>query len=88
MQVADMFWILRPMAYTPTPIKDANGVLIAVQQATATGPGIGGAYLDVLLIVGMLAILAGFIIRKVTSGPLVAVNDPRIHEAIDHKNYV
>jgi hypothetical protein len=41
-----------------------------------------------LLIIGMLAILAGFIIRKVTSGPLVAVNDPRIHEAIDHKNYV
>lgn len=88
MQVADMFWILRPMAYTPTPIKDANGVLIAVQQATATGPGINGAYLDVLLITGMLAILAGFIIRKVTSGPLVAVNDPRIHEAIEHKNYV
>jgi hypothetical protein len=88
MQVADMFWILRPMAYPPTPLADANGVLIAVQQTTPIGPGWGGAYLDALLIIGMLAILAGFIIRKVTSGPLVAVNDPRIHEAIDHKNYV
>jgi hypothetical protein len=88
MQVADMFWILRPMAYTPTPLKDANGVLIAVQEATSVGPGLAGGYLDALLIFGMLAIFAGYLIRKVASGPLVAVNDPRIHEAVGHKNYV
>lgn len=49
----------------------------------------GLAYLiDALGIVGFFLIFVGFIIRKVVSGPLVAVNDPWMRESLSHKNYM
>jgi hypothetical protein len=38
--------------------------------------------------VGVFAIFAAFVMQKVASGPLVAVNDPYIHEGLEHRNYV
>lgn len=52
------------------------------------GPGLSGAYLDVLGIGGVLLVFFGLVMNKVVSGPLVGVNDPYMAEALDHKNYV
>jgi hypothetical protein len=38
--------------------------------------------------VGVLALFAGLLVRRIASGPLVAVNDPRMTESLRHKNYV
>jgi hypothetical protein len=52
------------------------------------GPGAAALVVDILGIVGALAIFAGYLIRKIPQGNLVALNDPRMDEALGHKNYV
>ena len=71
-EVADLYWIVRPMVYA---------------KAEQT-PGAIGVAVDVLAIAGVLAIFAGYLVLKVPAGPLVAVNDLRMEEALGHKNYV
>ncbi|MFO0832046.1 MAG: hypothetical protein U0637_09400 [Phycisphaerales bacterium] len=71
--VADIFWIVRPMTY-------AGG-----GQAD---PMMSGIWLDLLGIVGVLLVFAGFLVKKVSGGVLVAVNDPFIQEGLEHRNYV
>ena len=44
--------------------------------------------LDVLGTLAPICIFLGFCVRKVCSAPLVPINDPRMHEALSHKNYV
>jgi hypothetical protein len=69
----DIFWIVRPTAYA----------------GNTTDPmGLGGLWIDVAALVGVLGVFGFLVMRKVTSGPLVAVNDPWINEAMEHKNYV
>ncbi len=74
MHVLDMVWIIRPMVY--------------VQDWAVRDPGPTGWWLDVAAIVGVFALFAGVLIRKITSGPLVAANDPYLDEGLKHKNYV
>ncbi|TVQ63443.1 MAG: hypothetical protein EA378_01835 [Phycisphaerales bacterium] len=74
MHVLDMFWIIRPMVY--------------VQDWASLNPGPTGWWVDVAAIVGVFALFAGVLIRKIASGPLVAANDPYLHESLKHKNYV
>lgn len=51
--------------------------------------GIGfNVILDVLGVLAPVCIFLGFAVRKICSAPLVPVNDPRLHEALTHKNYV
>ena len=51
-------------------------------------PMLAGLWLDLLGIGGVLLVFAGFMVRQVVSGPLVAVNDPYLREGLAHKNYV
>lgn len=71
---ADIFWIVRPMVRTG-PDLDAPVPTM-------------GYLVDALAIVGVLLVFAGFVTRRVGSSPLVAVNDPYIHEGLSHRNYV
>ncbi len=71
--VIDLLWIVRPAVYT---------------ELNANDPGWSKAYLDVAGVLGPAALFAGLFIKQVASGPLVAANDPFMHEALEHKNYV
>lgn len=43
---------------------------------------------DVLGTLAPICIFLGFVVRKVCSAPLVPLKDPRMNEALEHKNYV
>jgi hypothetical protein len=48
----------------------------------------GMIWLDAAGVVGVFCLFAGLLMRKVASGPLVPLHDPRIAEALHHRNYV
>lgn len=73
MEIADIYWIVRPFVYDVDPSDKIH---------------LGRIWLDIVGITGPIAIFAGLVIRKVASGPLVPTHDPRLSEAIHHKNYV
>lgn len=73
--LADLFWIVRPMVY-------------AGAHNSGELPGKGAFLVDGLCIAGVVLVFAGYMARRVASTPLVAVNDPWMHEALEHKNYV
>jgi hypothetical protein len=74
MHVLDVFWVIRPMVYASVPADQIpSGITI---------------WLDLVAITGVLVIFAGLLIRKVASGVLIPLNDPRQDEALTHKNYV
>ncbi|MBL8763114.1 MAG: hypothetical protein JNM07_02455 [Phycisphaerae bacterium] len=50
--------------------------------------GLEHVWLDVLGWLGPVLVLLGFFARRVASNPLVPLKDPRLHEAMAHKNYV
>ncbi|MEL7473975.1 MAG: hypothetical protein AAGK04_11720 [Planctomycetota bacterium] len=65
--------------------------LAYVVRPLATQGSEGGAmtlWLDFAGAAAVLFIFAGVVIMRVGSSPLVAVNDPRMGEALAHKNYV
>lgn len=72
MQIADIYWIIRPQLYALAEDKVRMDLL----------------WLDIAAIVGVLGIFFGLVARKVGSGVLVPLRDPRMHEALHHKNYV
>jgi len=75
MHVLDIYFMARPVVYGG-PLNTetpSHAAVIAV---------------DLLVIVGVVAVFFGLLIRKVASGPLVAVNDPYMSESLEHKNYV
>ncbi|MBM4109517.1 MAG: hypothetical protein FJ255_12040 [Phycisphaerae bacterium] len=72
--VIDMVFLIRPMVYAGVP--------------AAQNPGLGALWIDIAGAVGMLALFGGLLARRIGSGPLVGVNDPRMTEALEHKNYV
>lgn len=45
-------------------------------------------WLEIVGIAGPILVLAGMFIRQLSKNPLVAVHDPRLSEALEHKNYV
>ncbi len=69
----DIAWMIRPVAYLRTELPE---------------PGFAGAWLELLMISGVLMVFIGWLVGRITSTRLVAVNDPYMHEAIVHKNYV
>jgi hypothetical protein len=71
LQVLDMTWIIRPMAYV--------GV---------TPPGPVSWWIDVVAVVGVGALFAGFLIRALATSALVPIRDPRLGRCLEHKNYV
>lgn len=76
MQVADLYWVVRPMVF----LRGMPGVEDPVQ--------IGRLWLDLAPIVGVTAIFGGLLVRKIYSGVLIPVHDPRLPEALHHRNYV
>ncbi|MCA9282019.1 MAG: hypothetical protein H6812_11540 [Phycisphaeraceae bacterium] len=48
----------------------------------------GMHWIDVVGVAGPVLLFVGLLIRKVASGPLVPLRDPRMYEALEHKNYV
>jgi len=74
MIAADLIWNVRPMVYAGVPVADQ--------------PGPVAWWLDVVGLVGPVALFAGLLVRRVAGGPLVAIKDPRMHEALSHKNDV
>jgi hypothetical protein len=70
----DLVWNIRPMVYAGA--------------ASAANPGPVGWWLDAVGFVGPMAIFAGLLVRRVAAGPRVAIKDPRLVEALAHKNYV
>lgn len=45
-------------------------------------------WLDVVGMAGPICLFLGFVMWRVRSGPLVPLKDPRLHESLEHKNYV
>jgi len=71
--VVDIFFIVRPMVY---PGREGDAI------------GLPGLWIDVAGILGAFAVWAAFLVRRVCAGVLVPTQDPRIAEAIHHRNYV
>ena len=44
--------------------------------------------MDLVAVGGVLALYLGVLVRRIGSGPLIAVRDPRLDEGLAHKNYV
>ncbi len=74
MIILDMVWVIRPMVY--------------LGDLAEVNPGVAGWWVDIAGIVAVLAIWAGFLIRRIAAHPLVPIKDPRLDEALHHKNYV
>ncbi|GJQ29950.1 MAG: membrane protein [Phycisphaerae bacterium] len=73
MHFADIYFVLRPM----------------VDAGTGLPPHImGHLWVDLAAIVGLFAVLVGFLIVKIPGLSLVAHNDPWIDESLEHRNYV
>ena len=77
MHCLDMFWVIRPGVYALVPVK---GEII---------PGkLGFSWVDITGLIGPVCLFLGFLAWKVGSNPLIPLRDPRLPEALHHKNYV
>ena len=74
MHLLDVYWILRPAVYT--------GPLLEGHESAA------GYVVDVVAIGGAIALFIGLVMKRIATGPLVATSDPRLSEAMHHRNYV
>lgn len=92
MHVADMFWVIRPIVYMlEQPAGGAHAAVegLAALQQVALLPGkVGFEWVDITGVLAPICIFGAFYIRKLASAPIVAVNDPFLHEATRHKNVV
>lgn len=72
MQVLDMVYIIRPMAYVDRP-EAASFVSV---------------WLDVVAVVGVLGVFGYCLVGRLVDHPLVPLKDPRLAKALRHANYV
>lgn len=70
---ADMIYIIRPAVYAANP---------------EASPGPAAWWVDVAGIAGAIGIFGFFLVQRIASVPLVPLQDPRLPEALEHKNYV
>lgn len=77
LHAADIYWIIRPAVHFVQP-----------GQVPEAGPVLAGLWLDLAGILGVVLVYAGILIRVIASAPLVPLHDPRIGEALRHRNYV
>lgn len=70
----DMVFIIRPMVY--------------VGDLAGQAPGPSSWWVDFVAVAGVLALYLGVLVRRIGSGPLIAVRDPRLDEGLAHKNFV
>ncbi len=75
MHCVDMFFCIRPIVY------------LTYLDGQAVGK-VGLNWVDATGILGPILLFVGLLIRKIGGGPLLPLKDPRLPEAIAHKNYV
>jgi hypothetical protein len=74
MHFTDMFFIVRPMVTTRP---NAGGL-----------SPLDGLWVDIAAVVGVVGLLGFLFLRRMTVVPLIPIKDPRLPEALEHKNYV
>ncbi len=72
-EMVDLYWIVRPFVYAADPVDKIH---------------MGGLWLDIVGVLGPVCLFLGLVVRQVGRGPLIPIHDPRLNEAIEHKNYV
>jgi hypothetical protein len=87
MEVVDLWWIVRPFAYGNLLGEYYNQISEGFPP-TVDPIRIPLIWIDLAGILGVLALFAGLIFWKTASGPLVPTRDPRLAEALHHRNYV
>ncbi len=87
MEVADMVWIIRPMIYSDQ-IGEYLRQLDSGGPVTADPIKLQYLWLDIAGVVGVAGVFFGLVIRKVYAGQLIPTRDPRLPEALHHRNYV
>lgn len=87
MQVADMVWIVRPMVYA-NEIGEYLRQLDTTATPTADPIKLKYLWLDAAGIVGVMGVYFALVVKKVFAGQLIPTRDPRLAEAVAHKNYV
>lgn len=75
MHAADLFFMVRP-------------VLSETVEAYHHGTGLQHWWLDLFGILGPVCLFLGAVAKRTLSTPLVPLRDPRLAEALEHKNYV
>jgi len=73
MHVVDIYWIIRP------------SLMLGRENPVGFAEGL---WVDLAGIAGVIAIYAGVLVWRLTTTPLVNVFEPRLPEALRHKNYV
>ncbi|MEM1423363.1 MAG: hypothetical protein AAGH64_05100 [Planctomycetota bacterium] len=62
--------------------------MIRPEAVTKAGDRPGLHWIDALAIAGPVLVLLGFYVRKVASGPLIPLHDPRQPQALSHANHI
>lgn len=73
MHVVDIYWIIRP------------SLGITLNDPVAFGEGL---WIEIAGITGVIALYTGVLLWRLTKAPLVNVMEPRMPEALEHKNYI
>ena len=73
-QVLDMTYVLRPLVY--------------LAPGAGEAPGPQGWFFDLAGAVGAFSLFGFMLTRAIASGPLIPTRDPRLDEALAHRNYV
>lgn len=79
MHVLDIYWILRPV------IEQGLADRVGGEPAPI---GLAQVWMDPIAIAGPVLVFLGLLARQIASRPLLAKHDPRMAEALAHKNYV
>lgn len=92
--IFDLFWIVRPEVYAHPAWKAslAPGLTpeesaLAFDTAMAKG-GILTWWVDLVAIIGVMGVFFGMLLKRIGDGPLIPIQDPRLPQALGHKNYV
>ena len=75
MHAVDIFFIVRPNLTLTVP-------------AYETSTGLQNWWIDLTGFVGPVALFLGLLVRQIVANPLIPMKDPRLAEALEHKNYV
>lgn len=77
MHVVDLFWQIRPVAF------------MAYDSGNPVSAGkVGFGWVDITGVIGPIAVFAAGVIFMIRRSPLIPIKDPRLPEALNHKNYV
>jgi len=76
MHCVDIFYCIRPIVYMGF---ESGGIIKGK---------VGYSWMDLTGILGPVLVFVGLLIRKIGSGPLIPMQDPRLPEDLGHKNYI